>query len=89
MSVGLVRLVEHEGRKLHVQVEDLGPREPVYDVRVYEDGAVLFHKKVPHAEAPGTETPEQRKDRLKHAAEKIFVTLAESIKRGKLPPNGG
>ncbi len=84
MTIGVVRQVKHEGRKLHIQIEDLGVQQGCFDVRVYEEGQVLFHKKVAHPAAPAGESDEQRRARLKAETEKLFSTLSESIRRGKL-----
>lgn len=84
MPHGFNRTVEHAGRKLHVQIEDLSPRQPVFDVRVYEGGQVLFHKKVNHTEALAGEDGAGRTERLRAAAEKLLVTMTEAIQRGKI-----
>src|SRR5512135_2649014 len=73
MPHGFNRTVEHEGRKLHVQIEDLSPRQAVFDVRVYEGGQVLFHKKVNHVPTDPDEHESTRAERLRAAAEKLLV----------------
>lgn len=84
MPHGFNRTVEHEGRKLHVQIEDLSPHQPVFDVRVYHGGEVLFHKKVNHAPPGAEETESGRSERLRVAAEKLLITMTEAIARGKI-----
>ena len=84
MPHGFNRTVEYAGRKLHVQIEDLSPHQPVFDVRAYDGGAVLFHKKVNHEPAPATEDATGHTERLRAAAEKLLITMTEAIARGKI-----
>ncbi len=46
MIIGANRIVEHEGHAYHVQCEDLGTESANFEVRVYENGTVLWMKRV-------------------------------------------
>jgi hypothetical protein len=83
MAVGFNRIVSHEGRDLHVQIEDLGAALGVFEARIYEGGQVVFHKRMPHPPAKGAGV-EERREQLKTAAEHLMVTLSEAIRRGKI-----
>ena len=50
MIGGLNRVYEHAGREYHIQAEDLGVEQAVFEVRVYDGGAVLWRKRLPYAE---------------------------------------
>ena len=51
------------GREYHIQAEDLGVEQAVFEVRVYDGGAVLWHKRVPYARDPGEEAAAGRAGR--------------------------
>jgi hypothetical protein len=79
------RIYEHDGREYHVQTEDLGTDEKCFEVRVYEQGAVLFRKRVPYSELlerhlSKTETEEQ----LHALMDKTIHTVEAAIAKGKL-----
>ena len=50
MIGGVNRVYEHDGREYHIQAEDLGAEQAMFEVRVYDGGAVLWHKRIPYAE---------------------------------------
>ena len=46
MITGINTVYEHEGRNYHLQAEDLGEEAQVFEVRVYDQGSVLWQKRV-------------------------------------------
>ena len=48
MVIGTNTVFEHEGKKYHLQAEDLGTEAAAYEVRVYDQGSVVWHE----ADAP-------------------------------------
>jgi hypothetical protein len=84
--VGLNRIVEHEGRQLHIQVEDLGEEHACFEVRLHERGAVLWSKRVGYAETLAQGLPKADQDEaIRSTMEKTLHTVAAAIARGKLP----
>jgi hypothetical protein len=83
--VGLNRVYEHDGRQLHIQVEDLGEEQACFEVRVYQGGTVLWHRRVDYAETlrQGLGRPELE-DALRAQMEKTLHTVQAAISRGKL-----
>jgi hypothetical protein len=83
--VGVNRVFEHGDRQYHIQAEDLGVEQACFEVRVYDHGTVLWHKKVPYADvlARGLAKLEQD-DELRSLMEKTIHTVQAAIAKGKL-----
>jgi hypothetical protein len=83
---GLNRIVEHGGRKFHIQVEDLGEAQACFEVRLHEQGGVIWRKKVDYAETLGQKLPKEEQDEaIRASMEKMLHTVEAAIARGKLP----
>jgi hypothetical protein len=84
--VGLNRFVEREGRQFHVQVEDLGEAQACFEVRLHEQGGVLWSKKVSYQDVLAQNLPKAERDEaVASQMEKTLHTVAAAIARGKLP----
>jgi hypothetical protein len=79
------RVVEHQGKAYHVQVEDLGVAEAAMEARVYDSGTVLWRKRVPYADvlAKGLEKA-ALDDELRALMERTMHTVQAAIAKGKL-----
>lgn len=85
MIVGANRIVEHEGHAYHVQCEDLGVESANLEVRVYENGTVLWHKRVPYRAVLIKNLPKVEQDEeLRSLMEKTIQTVSAAIVKGKL-----
>lgn len=85
MIVGLNRVYEHDGRQLHIQVEDLGEEQASFEVRVYEKGTVLWHRRVDYSETLRQALPRpELEEALRAQMEKTLHTVQAAISRGKL-----
>jgi hypothetical protein len=85
MIVGVNRVYQHEGRELHLQAEDLGLDQACFEVRVYEGGTVLWHKRVPYAEVLALKLPKlEQEENLRALMEKTLHTVQAAIAKGKL-----
>ena len=42
MIVGVNRVYDHGGKQYHLQAEDLGVEQAVFEIRVYDGGTVLW-----------------------------------------------
>ena len=85
MIVGANRIVEHEGHAYHVQCEDLGVDAANFEVRVYENGTVLWHKRVPYRAVLIKNLPRIEQDEeLRALMEKTIQTVGAAIVKGKL-----
>jgi len=86
MILGLNRAVEHEGRRFHVQVEDLGEAHAYFEVRLDESGGILWRKQVDYREILGRGLPRaEQDDAVRASMEKTLHTVVAAIARGKLP----
>lgn len=86
MIVGLNRVVEHQGRQFHVQVEDLGEAQACFVVRLHEGGGIVWSKQVDYRETLGRGLPKGEQDEAVRASmEKTLHTVVAAIARGKLP----
>ena len=85
MIVGSNRIVEHEGRAYHVQCEDLGIDSANLEVRVYENGTVLWVKRIPYRAVLIKNLPRLEQDEeLRALMEKTIHTVGAAIVKGKL-----
>lgn len=86
MIAGLNRIFEHGGRRFHIQVEDLGEAHACFEVRLHEEGGVLWSKKVDYKETLGQKLPKDEQDEaIRSSMEKMLHTVEAAIARGKLP----
>ncbi len=85
MIVGVNRVFEHAGKEYHLQAEDLGLEQACFEVRVYDRGSVLWHKKIPYAEVLAKNLPKLEQDQdLRALMEKTLHTVQAAIAKGKL-----
>jgi hypothetical protein len=82
---GVNRVYEHAGREYHIQAEDLGVEQAVFEVRVYDGGAVLWRKRLPYAEILEKKLPKaDQDDELRVLMDKTLHTVQAAIAKGKL-----
>ena len=85
MIGGINRVYEHDGREYHIQAEDLGVEQAQFEIRVYDGGAVLWHKRVPYAEILARNLPKpEQDDELRALMDKMMHTVQAAIAKGKL-----
>lgn len=85
MIIGVNRAVEHDGRQLHVQIEDLGVEAGAFEARVYDRGTVLWRRRVPYQELLDRALPKPEfEDELRVLMEKTLLTVEAAILKGKL-----
>jgi hypothetical protein len=85
MLAAINRIYEHGGHAYHVQTEDLGTEERCFEVRVYEQGTVLWRKRVAYDELLERRLPRAETDEQIHALmDKTIHTVEAAIAKGKL-----
>lgn len=85
MIIGVNRVFQHDGHEYHIQSEDLGAEQAVFEVRVYERGTVLWRKRVGYQELLARGLPKAEQDEaLSGLMEKTIHTVQAAIARGKL-----
>ena len=85
MIVGVNRVYAHEGKQYHIQVEDLGVDQACLEVRVYDQGTVLWRKQVPYRAVLARALPKvDQEDELRSMMEKTIHTVQAAIAKGKL-----
>ena len=85
MITGVNRVYEHDGKAFHLKAEDLGVEQACFEVRVYDGGTVLWHKRVPYAEVLAQHLPKVEQDEtLRSLMEKTLHTVQAAIAKGKL-----
>ena len=85
MIVGVNRVYEHEGKQYHIQAEDLGVEQACFEVRVYDQGTVLWRKQVPYRAVLARALPKiDQDDELRSMMEKTIHTVQAAIAKGKL-----
>lgn len=78
MIRGIDRFVEHEGRRYLVECEDLGTRKRRFEVRVLEQGEVLWTRSFSY-EVP----PRGARHSLREVMERVYWTTRAAIARGR------
>jgi hypothetical protein len=85
MIVGVNRVYQHEGKQYHIQAEDLGVDQACFEVRVYDQGTVLWRKQVPYRAVLARALPKiDQDDELRSLMEKTIHTVQAAIAKGKL-----
>jgi len=85
MLPGINRVHQHEGKDYHLQAEDLGQEQAVFEVRVYDGGSVLWHKRMSYADLVAQKLPRLEQDEaLRVLMEKTLQTVQAAIAKGKL-----
>jgi hypothetical protein len=83
--IGVNRVFDHGGHQYHIQCEDLGVELRCFEVRVYDGGTVLWHKKVDYGEILEQKLPRLEQDEvLTSLMEKTIHTVQAAISKGKL-----
>jgi hypothetical protein len=85
MISGVNRVFEHAGKEYHLQGEDLGVAAACFEVRVYDGGTILWHKKIPYREVLDKNLPKIEQDEsLRALLEKTLIAVQVGIAKGKL-----
>lgn len=82
---GINRIFEHEGRRFHIQCEDLGSEVAAYEIRVYDGGTVLWLKRISYSELAEQDLPKEEHERaLRLQMDKTIQTVQAAISKGKI-----
>ena len=85
MVTAVNHVYEHGGHAYHLQAEDLGVERGAFEVRVYDGGCVLWHKRVPYGEMLEQGLPKMEFETALHTLmEKTLHTVQAAIAKGKL-----
>jgi len=85
MIPGVNRVFPHEGKDYHLQAEDLGVEQASFEMRVYDGGTVLWHKRISYADLVAQKLPRLEQDEaLRTLMEKTLNTVQAAIAKGKL-----
>ena len=85
MITAINTIFEHDGKKYHLQAEDLGSEATAYEVRVYDEGSVIWQKRLPYGELEAKGLPRQEHDHaLRAMMEKTLLTVGAAISKGKI-----
>ena len=85
MISGINTIFEHEGKKYLLQAEDLGEDVVAFEVRVYDEGAVVWLKRLSYAELEAQKLPKLEHDQaLQARMEKTLRTVGAAIATGKI-----
>jgi hypothetical protein len=83
--VGVNRVLDHGGKQYHIQAEDLGVEQACFELRVYDQGTVLWHKKVAYNDVVARGLPKiEQDDEVRSLMEKAIHTVQAAIAKGKL-----
>ena len=85
MIIGSNKIYEHGGKEYHIQAEDLGLEQASFEVRVYEQGQLVWQKRVPYTEIVEKRLSKlEQEEHLRALVEKTLQTVQAAIAKGKL-----
>lgn len=85
MISGINKLFEHDGKKLHIQAEDLGDSTAAFEIRVYDGGSVLWLKRISYEDLKTQELAQREYEAtLRAQMEKMVLTVEAGIVKGKI-----
>ena len=85
MITGINTIFEHDGKQYHLQAEDLGEEAAVYEVRVYDEGSVVWMKRMPYGDLQAQDLPKAEYEQaLRSQMEKTLRTVGDAIAKGKI-----
>ncbi len=85
MITGINTIFEHDGKKYHLQAEDLGKEAMAYELRVYDQGSVVWMKRMPYGELAAQDLPKPEFEQaLRATMEKTLLTVGAAIAKGKI-----
>ena len=85
MIIGVNTSYTHENREYHIQCEDLGDIQRCLEIRVYNQGDILWQKRIPYAAGIVPELERSQADPLiKEQMGKLVNTVKVAISQNKL-----
>ena len=85
MITGINTILEHDGKKFHLQAEDLGEEATAFEVRVYDEGSVVWQKRLSYDDIEAQGLPKLERDQaLRTKMEKTLLTVGAAIAKGKI-----
>ncbi len=85
MIIGINTIYEHDGKKYHLQAEDLGVETATYEVRIYDEGSVVWVKRLSYSELQAQKLPKAGHEQaLRATMEKTLLTVQAAISKGKI-----
>lgn len=85
MITGINTVYSHAGIDYHLQVEDLGTKAAVFEVRIYNQGTVVWQKRMSYADLEEQNLSKAEHDQaLRAKMEKTLRTVEAAIAKGKI-----
>ena len=85
MITGINRIYEHDGRRFHLQAEDLGHEVGAFEVRVYDAGTVLWLKRISYTDLVEQQLPKEDYEKaLRMKMDKTMQTVQAAIVKGMI-----
>lgn len=84
MIMGVNTSIVHEGHEYHIQCEDLGFKATSFEIRVYDQGNILWQKRVPYQPVPDNPGSPEAVEALKEQQGKLVKTVQAAITQGKI-----
>ena len=85
MITGINTVFKYDGREFHLQAEDLGSEAQAFEVRVYDQGSVVWLKRMSYADIEEQNLAKADHDHaLRMKMEKTLLTVEAAITKGKI-----
>lgn len=85
MIIGINTVYKHGDKEYHLQAEDLGEATATYEIRVYDQGSVVWVKRMSYEDLEQQALPKLERDQaLRAKMEKTLLTVEAAIAKGKI-----
>ena len=85
MITGSNTVYTHQGTDYHLQAEDLGREAAMFEIRVYNQGAVVWQKRMPYPDLEDQNlSKKEHEQALRAKMEKTLLTVEAAIAKGKI-----
>ena len=88
MIIGINTSYEFQGKSYHIQIEDLGEHQKNMEIRVYNQGHLVWQKRIPYQpNLLDIESPIELANGVKFQMDKLLATVKAGIDQGKITAN--
>lgn len=85
MIIGINTSYEFQGKAYHIQIEDLGEDQKSMEIRVYNQGHLVWQKRIPYQpNLVELKSSIELSNGLKFQMDKLLATVKAGIDQGKI-----
>lgn len=85
MIIGINTVYKHGDKEFHLQAEDLGMEAATFEIRVYDQGSVVWQKRLSYQDLKDEGLSKVEHDQaLRAKMEKTLLAVEAAIAKGKI-----